>query len=229
MLCTRIERKELDFVIRNWERNDREPLFTRIESKIRSSDKPMRDRITAAVFRLKTQQNKLELASLRMQQRDKELFKKCVDAQIAKDNARASMYAEECAEIRKIAKVTLQCQLALERAMFRLEAVQEFGDIAFHMAPVAKVIHSLRTQISGVMPEVSYELGLVGETLNDMVVEAGEATGAAHRPEVTSQEAQRILTEASAIAEQRMKEKFPELPAPAPVQVDQERSSQPFL
>jgi len=215
-------------MIRNWEKNDREPLFARIEGKIRPSDKSMRDRITAAVFRLKTQQNKLELASLKMQQRDKELFKKCVDAQIAKDNARASMYAEECAEIRKIAKVTLHCQLAIERAMFRLEAVQEFGDIAFHMAPVANVIHSLRTQISGVMPEVSYELGLVGETLNDIVMEAGDATGTSYKPELTSQEAQRILTEASAIAEQRMKEKFPELPAPATAQVDQERSSQPF-
>jgi division protein CdvB (Snf7/Vps24/ESCRT-III family) len=78
------------------------------------------------------------------------------------------------------------------------------------------------------MPEVSYELGLVGETLNDIVIEAGEATGSAHRPEVTSQEAQRILTEASAIAEQRMKEKFPELPSPPLAQADQERSSQTF-
>lgn len=223
-----MEPKETDFMIKNWEKNDRETLINRIESKIRLSDKPMRDRITAAVFRLKTQQNKLELASLRMQQRDKELFKKCVDAQIGKDNARASMYAEECAEIRKIAKVTLQCQLAIERAMFRLEAVQEFGDIAFQMAPVANVIHSLRTQISGVMPEVSYELGLVGETLNDIVIEAGEATGTSQTPELTSQEAQKILTEASAIAEQRMKEKFPELPPPTLAQADQERSSQPF-
>jgi division protein CdvB (Snf7/Vps24/ESCRT-III family) len=216
-------------MIRNWDRNDKEPLFSRIEGKIRSSDKPMRDRIGAAVFRLKAQQNKLELANLRMQQRDKELFKKCIDSQIAKDTARASMYAEECAEIRKIAKVTLQCQLAIERASFRLEAVQEFGDIAMNMAPVANVIRSLKTQISGVMPEVSYELGLVGDTLNDIVAEAGEATGTLDRPEVTSQEAQKIMNEASAIAEQKMKEKFPELPASALAQADQERSSQSFM
>jgi len=220
---------ELEFMIRNWDRNDRGPLLARIESRIRSSDKSMRDRISAAVFRLKAQQNKLELASLKMQQRDKELFKKCVDAQVTKDTARASMYAEECAEIRKIAKVTLHCQLAIERAAFRLEAVQEFGDIAFHMAPVADVIRSLRTQISGVMPEVSYELGLVGETLNDIVMEAGEATGTSYKPEATSQEAQRILSEAGAIAEQRMKEKFPELPSPVPAEVGQERPQQPSV
>ncbi len=216
-------------MIKNWDRTEKEPFLSRIEGRIRPSDKSVKERISAAVFRLKAQQNKLELANLKMQQRDRELFKKCIDAQLSKDTARASMYAEECAEIRKIAKVTLQCQLAIERASFRLEAVQEFGDIAASMLPVTGVIRSLRTQISGVMPEVSYELGLVNETLNDIVVEAGEATGMTSKPEATSQEAQKILSEAGAIAEQRMKEKFPDLPSPAPVTTDQERSPQSFL
>ena len=216
-------------MIKNWDRTEKEPLFTRIEGRIRPSDKSVKERINAAVFRLKAQQNKLELANLKMQQRDRELFKKCIDAQLTKDTARASMYAEECAEIRKIAKVTLQCQLAIERTTFRLEAVQEFGDIAASMLPVTGVIRSLRTQISGVMPEVSYELGLVNETLNDIVVEAGEATGTMSKPEATSQEATKILAEAGAIAEQRMKEKFPDLPSPTAVMTDQERSPQSFL
>jgi division protein CdvB (Snf7/Vps24/ESCRT-III family) len=215
-------------MIKNWNKSEKEPFFARIGGSIRSS-KPLRDKISAAVFRLRAQQNKLELATLKMQQRDKELFKKCVDAQISKDVARASMYAEECAEIRKIAKVTLQCELAIERATFKLEAVQEFGDIGSNMAPVAGVIRSLRTQISGVMPEVSYELDSVGETLNEIVMEAGQLTGTISKPEITSQEAQRILTEAGAIAEQRMKERFPELPTPTATQTDQERSSQSFL
>lgn len=216
-------------MMKNWDRTEKEPFFARIEGRIRPSDKSVKERISAAVFRLKAQQNKLDLANMKMQQRDKELFKKCIDAQLSKDTARASMYAEECAEIRKIAKVTLQCQLAIERAAFRLEAVEEFGDIAASMLPVTGVIRSLRTQISGVMPEVSYELGLVNETLNDIVVEAGEATGTMSGPEATSQEAQKILSEAGAIAEQRMKEKFPDIPRPTAATTDQERSPQSFL
>lgn len=214
-------------MIKNWDRTESKPLLGRIGGSIRPSDKSVKEKITAAVFRLKTQQNKLEFTSLKMQQRNKELFQKCIDAQVAKDVARASMYAEECAEIRKIAKVTLQCELAIEQAAVRLEAVQAFGDMASSMAPVAGVIRSLGAQISGLMPEVSYELGLVGETLKDIVVEVGGVGDTALKTEATSEEARKILTEASAIAEQKVKERFPEFLSGTSTPVGQERSAQP--
>jgi division protein CdvB (Snf7/Vps24/ESCRT-III family) len=49
-----------------------------------------------------------------------------------------------------------------------------------------------------------------------MVVEVGEATGSGYDISTSSEEAQRIITEANTIAEQRMKERFPELPTAAP-------------
>ncbi len=212
-------------MIRSWDKGSREPLKGLIESRFQN--KPVRDRISSAIYRLRTQQNRLELASLKMQQRDKELFRKCVDAQLSKDSARASMYAEECAEIRKIAKVTLQCQLALERGVFRLEAALEFGDLAHNMLPVAGVVRTLKTQISGIMPEVSSELGMISEMLGDIVIQAGTSTAGAFNAEVTSSEAQGIMNEASAIAEQKMKEKFPEIP-PAASSTYREKTSQLF-
>ncbi len=212
-------------MIRSWDKGSREPLKGLIESRFQN--KPVRDRISSAIYRLRTQQNRLELASLKMQQRDKELFRKCVDAQLSKDSARASMYAEECAEIRKIAKVTLQCQLALERGGFRLEAALEFGDLAHNMLPVAGVVRTLKTQISGIMPEVSSELGMISEMLGDIVIQAGTSTPGVFNAEVTSSEAQGIMNEASAIAEQKMKEKFPEIP-PAASSTYREKTSQLF-
>ena len=212
-------------MIRSWDKGSREPLKGLIESRFQN--KPVRDRISSAIYRLRTQQNRLELASLKMQQRDKELFRKCVDAQLSKDSARASMYAEECAEIRKIAKVTLQCQLALERGVFRLEAALEFGDLAHNMLPVAGVVRTLKTQISGIMPEVSSELGMISEMLGDIVIQAGTSTAGVFNAEVTSSEAQGIMNEASAIAEQKMKEKFPEIP-PAASSTYREKTSQLF-
>jgi len=50
------------------------------------------------------------------------------------------MYANEIAEIRKIAKVTLRSELALEQVVLRLETIQEFGDVAAMMGPVAGVV-----------------------------------------------------------------------------------------
>jgi len=168
-----------------------------------------------AIYRIKVQENKLESATSRMQQHDRDIFAKCVDARMTHDTARAAMYANECAEVRKMAKVTLQCQLALEQVSLRLETINEFGDIAQMMAPVANVVHSIKNQISGVIPEVGLELSQIGEVLNSVVMEAGETTGNSYEIEASSGESQRILSEANAIADQHMKEKFPDLPSSA--------------
>lgn len=199
-------------ILRDWEREPREPLVTRVSGHFHHRI-PIKEQLATAIYRLKVQQNKLESATSRMQQHDRDIFTKCVNAQMTHDAARAAMYANECAEVRKMAKVTLQCELALEQVSLRLETVEEFGDIAQMMAPVASVVHSIKSQISGVIPEVGFELSEIGEVLNSVVTEAGEATGSSYDVEASSAEAQRILGEANVIAEQHMKEKFPDLPA----------------
>lgn len=173
---------------------------------------PLKERVAHSMYRLKVQENRLEGAAMRMQQHDRTLFEKCVAAQTTKDASRAAMYANECAEVRKMQKVILRAALALEQVTLRLESVQEFGDIIVTMAPVAGVVRSLQSQLSGVIPEVSYELGRIGEDLGKIVIEFGETTGAGWEIEATG-EAQKILDEASAVAEQKMKERFPEIPA----------------
>lgn len=178
----------------------------------------MKERVDEAIFRLRVQENRLDAAANRMQQHDKDMFNKCVRAQMDKDNARAAMYANECAQIRKMAKVTLQCQLALEQAALRLETVREFGQIASMMAPVASVVRSIQGQITGVIPEVGFELAEIGEMLNSVVIEVGESTGSQFEPQASGEEAQRILVEANALAEHRMQQRFPDLPTPqAPI------------
>lgn len=162
-----------------------------------------------------------------MQQHDREMFNKCVRAQVEKDTARAAMYANECAQVRKMAKVTLQCQLALEQGALRLETVREFGQVASMMAPVAAVVRSVQGQITGVIPEVGFELGEIGEMLNSVVYEVGEASGASYEVQTPSEEAQRILTEANTLAEHRMQQRFPDLP-PTPSAVPQRGTEQGF-
>ncbi len=202
--------------LRDWDGGSRSPLFSRIDERLHVHRIPLKEKIATSIYRLRVQENKLEAASSRMMHQDRELFGKVVAAQVSGDHARAAMYANECAEVRKMAKTVLRCQLALEQVTLRLETVEEFGDVAVMMAPVASVVHSIKSQISGLVPEVGFELSEIGETLNDMVVEAGETVGQSYDSEVPNGEAQRILGEATAISEQRMREKFPDLPASTP-------------
>src|SRR2546422_264631 len=85
---------------------------------------------------------------------------------------------------------------------------------------ISQVVYKLKSQISGVMPEVSYELGEISESLNGMVMEVGEATGQGFDMEASGAEATKIMGEANTIAEQRMREKFPALPIPTPATLE---------
>ena len=198
--------------LNSWDTEYKESTASRFEGHFHRKVS-VKEQVQSAIYRLRAQQNKLEGAASRMQQHDKDIFSKCVSSQLSHDSARAMMYANECAEVRKMAKVTLQCQMALEQVSLRLETIEEFGDVARMMAPVASVVASIKHQISGVMPEVGFELGQIGEVLSGVVDDAGEVSGSTYEGGATSDEAQRILGEAGTIAEQHMKDKFPELPS----------------
>jgi len=201
--------------MKNWDRGQKTPLFSNLTDRMHRQE-PLKERINQVIYKLKVNQNRLEGANLKTQQHDKALFDKCVQAQMSKDSARATMYANEISEIRKMAKVTLRSELALEQVVLRLETIEEFGDVAALMGPVAGVVHSIKDQISGVIPQVGYELGEISETLSGVVMEVGEATGQSYDMETSGVEAQKILGEANTIAETRMRERFPELPSPTP-------------
>jgi division protein CdvB (Snf7/Vps24/ESCRT-III family) len=200
--------------MKNWDRGQREPLLSKITERVHHQE-PLKERISQVVYRLKVQQNRLEGANLKTQQHDKALFDKCVQAQMSHDTARSTMYANEVAEIRKMAKITLRSELALEQVVLRLETIQEFGDVAATMGPIAGVVQAIKSQVQGVIPQVGYELGEISEALNGVVMEVGEATGQSYDFEASGSEAQKILSEANTIADSRMREKFPELPSPA--------------
>lgn len=191
-------------------------MFRHLEEKVHPI--PLKERVDQALYRLGTQKEKLEHMSSRLQQRDKEMFQRCIGAQLSKDSGHAALYANECAEIRKMAHITLSSELALERVVLRLQTIEEFGDIMAQIAPVIGVVRETRGRIAGVIPEVANELGEVNEMLGDMELETGQVQDQSVDMQASSSEARKVLEESSAIASQQMKERFPELPIPEPRQ-----------
>ena len=200
-------------------------LFRSLEEKVHPI--PLKERVDQALYRLATQKEKLEHMSSRLQQRDKEMFQRCIGAQLSKDSAHAALYANECAEIRKMAHITLSSELALERVVLRLQTIEEFGDIMAQIAPVIGVVRETRGRIAGVIPEVATELGEVNNMLSDMELETGEIPDQGADVQTSSDEAKKVLEESSVIASQQMKERFPELPSPEPRQTTPVAKPQP--
>ena len=202
-------------IVKYWEKKRNVSTFDKVVNGLRKPS-PLKERISYTIYRLKVQEGRLERAYSRMQSHYDEVFRKCTNAVVAKDNVRASIYANECAELKKMTQTILRSQFAIEQVVLRLQTVEEFGDIAVEMSPIAGVINSIRSHLSGVLPEVSYKLGEIGETLNDLVMDAGGATAYSWNISSSGEEAERILMEANAIAEQKMKDKFPTLPTALP-------------
>jgi len=185
-------------------------LIRRLEERVHPV--PLKERLGQTMFRLSAQRDKLSQMVSKLQERDKEMFQRCVAAQLGKDFAHSKMYANECAEIRKMAQIALGSQLALERVILRLETIEEFGDIMVQIAPVMGIVEETKKRIQGLVPEVASELEAVNSLLGDLSTEAGQATSHEFDIETSDEEAKQVLRESSAIAEQKMREQFPSIP-----------------
>ncbi len=67
-----------------------------------------------------------------------------------------------------------------------------------------------------VFPEAENELGEIGNMLSGIMIEAGQGSGMTLNFDTVNEDASKILTEAATVAEQKIKDKFPELPPGMP-------------
>jgi len=152
-------------------------------------------------------------------------FEKVVDALISKDQTRAVMYANEVAELRKVAKSLFLVQVALEQIGLRIESIREIGEVAAYLGPVVGVVKDVREAIKNTLPEIGIELGEIQDILQETVMEAGEMIGVGGVGIYSTPDARKILEEAKVVAEQRMKESFPALPSIPALTPEQAKST----
>ncbi|MEM3578012.1 MAG: Snf7 family protein [Candidatus Bathyarchaeia archaeon] len=201
---------------RKWEsKKDEQPLTNRIKDAVRPPG-PLKPRLDFAVRRIELQIQKLDQATERFSQRDKAIFARIVDAYTKHDTARANVFANELAEIRKMERLIMNARLALEQIVLRLRTVSELGDVVSTLGPAVGVLRSVRAGLASVFPEAENELGEIGNLLSGIMIEAGQSSGMTLNFDAVNEDAQKILTEAATVAEQRIKEKFPELPPGIP-------------
>jgi len=203
------------FAKRWGEREEQTPIQARLKEAVRPPG-PLKPRLDFAIRRIELQIQRLDNASERFTDRDKSIFVRIVEAYSKHDMPRANVFANELAEVRKMEKMIMHARLALEQIVLRLKTVSELGDVVSTLAPAVGVLRTVRTGMSSVFPEAERELGQIGNLLSGIIIDAGQSTGLTINFENANEDAQKILTEAATVAEQRIKEKFPDLPAGMP-------------
>ncbi len=177
---------------------------------------PLKPRLDFAIRKLDLQINKLDQANERFTQKDKALFAKLVDAYAKHDTAHANIYANELAEVRKMAKLTMNARLALDQVSLRIKTVTEFGDIVSTLGPAIGVLRSVSVGMCGVLPEAENELGEIGNMLSGLMFDAGTTCGSSLNFNNVNEDASKILAEAATVAEQKVNANFPDLPPGMP-------------
>jgi division protein CdvB (Snf7/Vps24/ESCRT-III family) len=205
-----------------WQSSKKGPGFiSRIKDTV-NPPTPIKVRIDTASRQIRVLIAQLDGAVNRIRQRDEAIFTKVVASLARHDNEHASVYANELSEVRKMGKVVAQAQLALEQIVLRLGTITDLGDVAMTLAPAITVIRSMKQGLSSALPEADREIGEISGLLSGILVDAGSVGGVSLNFDVANEDAQKVMEEAAAVAEQRISESFPEIPAGISAQRQQE-------
>lgn len=198
-----------------WDKTNGSGFTERVRGSVQNPG-PLKPRLDLAVRQIQVQVAKLDATCSKLRERDASIFNKIVSSMQKHDSQHAAVYANELAEVRKMNRMVTQAKLALEQITLRLNTVTELGDIVVTLTPAMSVIRSVRQGLVSVLPEAEGEIGEISGLLSSVLVDAGSVGGYNLNFAAANEDAEKVLAEAAAVAESRMKEKFPEIPSGLP-------------
>src|ERR671919_821838 len=195
-----------------WNKTQPENMAVKILESIKSQP-PLKPRIEEAQKKLELQISKLDGISTKIVEKDQVIFKRIVHSIQNHDVQYAKLLSNELSQIRKMSKMVDSAKLALEQIQLRLNTITELGDVVITLSPAMSVIKGIQGGLSSMMPEADQSFGQISDLLGSIMADSGQIPTA----EITgstglNEDSMKIIEEASAIVEQNMKDKFPDLP-----------------
>ena len=199
---------------KNWARQD----TASVADRLRDSVKPqgaLKPRIQTAVNKLQLQISKMDSMLNKLHERDAQLFKRIVAAMQQHDTSASRVLSNELAEIRKVTKMLGKARMELEQVQLRLTTIHDLGDAMVAIGPAMSTMKGLKSSLGRFMPEADAELNSMTQTLSGLMMDslAGDAFNVGS--DISSEETEKILQEASAVAEQQIGDRFPSVPSPS--------------
>jgi division protein CdvB (Snf7/Vps24/ESCRT-III family) len=173
---------------------------------------PLKPRLDAVQKKIQVQISRLDEMHKSMKEKDEEIFLKLV-ASIKENNATyTTLLSADLDRARQLSRAVFLSRVALEKIEARLSSASDFGDLVIVLSPAMAVVKNLRSSLTPLVPEMEEELGLISELLSGILVDAGQVGGYIINFETANEEAVRLIDEATATVDQKMKEEFPGIP-----------------
>ena len=196
----------------NWqEKRNRETTGDRIKQAMNPQG-DLRKKLTDSDRALSSQISKLDRTIAKMTEKEKQLFNMTTSSFQKHDTGQAHAYANELTEHRKAMKLVQSSKLSLEHVQMRLKTVTDIGDLANVIGPVGQVVKTVRRSLQGVMPSANDTLSEINAGFQGMMQDIGSLPGMNFTFDTNNEEAEKILAEASVIAETKMTGTLPSIP-----------------
>jgi Conserved protein implicated in secretion len=195
-----------------WARQDTASMTSKLSDTLKPQG-ALKPRIQNAVNKLQAQTSKMDAMLNKLEQRDQQLFQRVVAAVQNHDKSASAVLSNELVEVRKVKKTLGNARMSLEQVQLRLSTIHDLGDAMVAIGPAMGTMKSLQGSLGKFMPEADSELNSMTETLNGLMVDSISGDSFNMESDASSEETNKILQEASAVAEQQIGEKFPTVPS----------------
>ena len=212
MLLSNYEYTTMTSFSTNWAR-EKNTLNTseKIREAVRTPQ-PLKPRIEFAKNRIQSQNQKLDTILDKLHRKEKSLFNQVVNHLQKHDAQESRVLSNELAQVRKSSNMISQLKTSLEQVNLRLDSTIDVGNIIAALGPAMGSLTNLRSGLYGVMPEVDTHLGEINGLFTDIMTNAAGIGNTSIAYDASGEDVDKILSEASAVAEQRVNENFPDVP-----------------
>jgi len=187
-----------------------------ISERLNSVIKPkgaLKPRIETAIKKLQAQTSKLDNMLSSLDSRNEKVFHRIVEATQQHDTHTAKSLSKELAEIRKVRRVLGIARMAIEQIELRLTTFHDLGDTVVTIMPTIGLMKNMKSSLTKFMPGADQELSSMAEMLGGMMTETFHSSDTSFGVDaVMDSESEKIMQEASAVAEQQAGERFPSMP-----------------
>jgi division protein CdvB (Snf7/Vps24/ESCRT-III family) len=169
------------------------------------SEGNVKPKIASTIKEIEGHRRELENLRAKLEQRRKSLFDTTVKAMLAKDESKASVYANEWSELRKVGKVVYASELALTQVVLRLESIIEVGDVMTHMSMAFKVLRKVNKTVQGMVPSLDQASDEINNALTETMAEMGHVSPSISL-NINTESGEELVEQARKLAEERAEE-----------------------
>ncbi len=198
-----------------WSKPQKPGISERLNSVLKPKS-ALKPQIETAIKKLQTQISKLDNMLSSLNSRDEKIFQIIIAATQQHDTHIANTLSKELAEVRKVRRVLGNARMAIEQIELRLTTFHDLGDTVVTVMPTIGLMKNMKSSLAKFMPGADQELNNMAEMLGGLMTETFHSTDASIGADaVMDAESEKIMQEASAVAEQQSVDKFPTIPEQA--------------